>query len=196
VGLTVGLIVEDVRFAKFLEAAHDNLCSGLGVTLGRIEKTQGCRPKVLQDAFRRMRGQSDLLVIGADAKSAGRRVSHRKKRGDLQRLLQPESDLCFAVADPSVEAWLYCEPRPFREGIEAGTGEPFRAPSEWPVPKSEQKAKEMLGNLIHEGCGGAIPDHFDFAPEIVGRMDLVRASNPSLADWARIYRKIIERLLG
>lgn len=195
-GVTLGLIVEDVRFSKFLEPAVRQLSEGRCPRITRIEKTRGCRPGRLVDLFGMVREECDLVIVGVDSKTGGRRVSHRKKARSLRRMLDPLPGLVIAVADPSVEAWLVCDARSFGAGMHAGTGEPFQAPAAWPVPRSELEAKEILGRLIHDGCGGTLPEPFDFAPEIVQRMDLTRATNPSLADWAREFASTVKQIRG
>jgi hypothetical protein len=99
-----------------------------------------------------------------------------------------------AVAAPSIEAWLMCDPRAFAGGLTTGIGVEFRSPGRWPVPGSESEAKSELGRLVHDGCGSALArSGFEFAEEIVGRADLLRSPSASLADFARSFTNALRR---
>lgn len=191
----VGLIVEDVRFADFLAAAVPKL-AGAGRELDLlVEKTSGCRPRKLREIHERVRARCAVLVVGADAKRDGRTTTHRQKARGLRGLLPESPTLVPATAHPCVEAWLYADPSAFARGIESGTGVRFRRPAEWPVPRSERQAKDQLGRLIRDGCGGPLlRGGFEFAPEIVAHLDLPNSRNPSLAQWARDFLGMLASL--
>ncbi len=194
--VSLGIIAEDIRLVDFLRPAIGKLAGPGAVELLRIEKIRGCRGRRLRDVYPAIRSECALVVVAADAKIEGKPVTHRRKARALETFLGGrDPGLLPAVAAPSVEAWLLCDPTSFAAGISEGTGGRFRKLAEWPNPRSERSAKEALGRLIHEGCGGHLPrSGFEYAPEIVARMDLLHAPNRSLADWARAFVERIARI--
>jgi hypothetical protein len=192
--VTVGLIAEDIRFVEFLVPAMRMLAGATPIEIVRTEKTGGCRARRLTHLFGELRGRCRILVVAGDAKREGRPLTCRQKNVGLRRFLGNDPAVVPAAAAPSVEAWLLCDGRAFAEGIRAGTGEPFRMPDEWPIPRSEAEGKEALGRVVSHGCGGPLPrSGFEYAPEIVARMDLLNAPNNALAEWARVFSGAMAR---
>ena len=193
--IRVGLIAEDINFIHFLQPACRKLAGAVPIEFARAETTSGCRAVRLRQIVGDVIDHCDLLVVAADAKARGRPLTHRRKASGLSGFLAGDERLLFAVAEPCVEAWLLSDPASFGAGIGAGTGEPFNMPPEWPMPRSESQAKNVLGLVIHRGCGGALPQAgFEFAAEIVGRMPLERSRCASLAEWSRSFRRRLESL--
>lgn len=193
VSVRVGVIAEDVNYLYFLRPAMRKLGSGFDWQLVSSQTTSGCRSVVLRQRLDDLLPACDLVVIGADAKSRRGAVTYRRKARDLARFLGEQPKLVYAVADPSIEAWLLSDLPAFAGGIEAGTGDRFRLPSRMPDLSSEATAKSELGRLIQAGCGGPLPRAgFEYATEIVARMGLLNSGSPSLAAWAHAFAGRLE----
>lgn len=189
----VGVIAEDVNYLYFLRPAMQKLGRDFDWKLVSTRTTSGCRSAVLRQRLEDLLPACDLVVIGADAKSRRGAVTYRRRARDLARFLDQEPKLVYAVADPSIEAWLLSDLPAFAAGIEDGTGDRFRLPSRMPDLRSEAAAKSELGRLIQAGCGGPLPRAgFEYASEIVARMALLDSGSPSLAAWARAFAGRVE----
>ena len=137
-----------------------------------------------------------MVVVGADSDGAWhqqRAASARQKAANLSRILGvADLRLVFAVAEPSVEAWLMADPEAFREGLKEALGIAFRPPAHWPVPQREREAKEALTRLVHDALGDHLSrDGFEFADSIVPGMSLDRPQ--ALAQFVRDLSRAIER---
>jgi hypothetical protein len=199
--MRIALAVEDVNFEYFLRPACERLADQCvtPIDIVRVEKTHGCNTVLLRSFVERLAGMSDLVIVATD--SAGihhrsRATTYRKKARALQASLAgcPTTPL-FAIAEPCVEGWLISDPQALTAGIREGSGHPFEAPSEWPrAPKTEREAKAILGALISDGMGGALPlAGFEYADEITARMRLENSQNDSLREWANDLRGILTR---
>jgi hypothetical protein len=185
----VALFAEDRNFVDFLLPAVE-LVAGKGgrrITWVAREHLSGCRAKLLRHEVGRKSAGVDLVIVGADAAGrhhASRGGGHRRKRADLHAWLDNDPRICVVVADPCVEAWLYCEPSAFARGVSRALEKPFRNPAKWPVPRTEADAKNQLGRLISEGVGGdLIPRNgFEFSREIVESILDETPTCPSLRD--------------
>ncbi len=184
----IGLIVEDIRFELFLRPLVACLArqAGTPVLLGPSLRLGGCRPRCLKKHYEQVKESCDLIVLGADSKSAGKALSHRRKERRLRAHLAEDPRLVIAVAEPSIEAWILCDPAAFAQGLTAGTGVVFRLPAEWPAPRTEQEAKEALGRVVVEGYGAPLSyGGFGYAPEIVQGLDFEKCPSESLGSFAR-----------
>ena len=153
----VGLIAEDIRFVELLLPAMRALAGTAGIEIVRTEKTGGCRGKRLKQYFSDLRERCRILVVAGDAKRGGHPLTFRKKNAGLRHFLDDDPVLVPAAAAPSVEAWVLSDGGAFAEGIREGTGGPFRMPPEWPIPRTEAEGKDILGRVVVNGCGGALP---------------------------------------
>lgn len=193
----VALVVEDRRFVDFLVPAAEAIAAldRLRIDWAPPEPVHGCRPRRLRDIVTSLPADTDLTIIAADADGAGHRTrghGFRRKRNALLELLPSTDRVSVAVAQPSVEAWLFCHPNSFAEGL-GEVGVPFSKPARWPVPRTEAQAKELLGRLIHDGTGSYLARAaFEYAREIVSRMPLEETDNASLTDWARSFRRAMQ----
>lgn len=197
--LRLGLVVEDGRFVDFLTPCLERLArdSHVAVSISVLGKTNGCRTEVLRTHCRDVVGV-DQLVIGVDSSGtshAEQGLTYRQKARRINDVLAGVAPApLLAVAQPSVEAWIYADPRGFSEGLSAALGVPFRAPANWPQPKNERQAKDLLGRLIKDGTGEVLPRaSFEFAGQIVQRARLVDSDNRSLADFSRITTTCLQR---
>lgn len=184
--IRIALVAEDRRLASFVEPALVRISreAEREARLVGVELTHGCRISALKALVSTLAPVSEVLVIALDA--GGR--SHRRKKRSLRAHLPPSPrPVSLAVAAPAVEAWLLADAVAFSRGLTEGTGVNFERPARWPVPRSEREAKAMLGELVVAGFRGQrLPaGGFEYAPEIVDRMDLFRSTNASLAEWAR-----------
>jgi hypothetical protein len=200
--IRTALVVEDSRFEDFLLPACRGIARTCEVHLEiTTARTYGCNPRLLRELCSRSVQASDVVLVGADAAGERHRraaASYRQKTRSLREILDGlMGRIVFAVAEPCVEAWLISEAGALASGLETGLGVAFRRPSSWPVPRGERQAKELLGTLISDGIGASLPRAgFEFAEEIVGRMDLYTSASRSLASWANETRGIFSELGG
>jgi hypothetical protein len=70
----VTAISEDLRFRLFLVPAIRKIARASGVepSFEGFELTNGCRVQVLIERYEALRGRSDTIVSGADAKHGGK----------------------------------------------------------------------------------------------------------------------------
>ncbi len=189
--IRVAAAVEDTRFAEFVHAAVVRIAGSVGVAVDVRERrnTRGCRLPILRSFVAELLAAVDLVVVGADAGGATHTRSarsYRQKARDLAAALGQPGAVSLAIAQPSVEAWLMCDPDAFAAGLTEATGVEFRRPERWPVPRTEEQAKAALGSVVQFGLGGPLAGSgFEYASNIVARMDLQRAPSESLAAWAR-----------
>lgn len=189
--IRVVVVAEDLRLAEFVVPALERLGATGPDTLRILvtEHVHGCRPRVLAHRIEGVVGSCDLLVVAADASAPGHQTrsrSHRQKRRRLASVVAPAANPCFAIAAPSVEAWLLADRDAFLGGLHAGTGTPVTAPATWPAPRDETEAKTALGRVVHDVLGSSLPRAgFEYARSIVARARLEDSDSPSLADWAR-----------
>lgn len=184
----VALLAEDRNFVDFLVPTVERVAveQGRRITWVAREHLSGCRARRLKHEVVRLLASVDLVIIGADAQGrhhAARSGGHRRKRSDLGVLMGNDPRICIVVADPCVEAWLYCEPGSFARGVSRALGAPFHKPAKWPVPETEKEAKGQLGRLVSDGVGGLLPRNgFEFAREITETMSPDTVSSPSLRE--------------
>ena len=179
----VALFAEDRNFVDFLVPVVEVVGGKLGrrVVWHVREPLHGCRARLLKDRIEHEVSRVDLVVVGADAAGrdhASRGKGHRRKRSELRDWLDDDTRVVVAVADPCVEAWLYCHPKGFSRALENALATRFTMPSTWPVPKSEAEAKDQLGRLIATGLDADLARNgFEFASEIVASL-LVETAQP------------------
>lgn len=189
----VATISEDLRFQLFLAPAIHKIALGCGVEtiLQASEITNGCKVQVLLERHARLRGGSDVLVIGADSKHGGKHQTFKRKAGLMHQTIRRKQEdgaaaPVLAIAEPSVEAWLLSDPRAFGLGLSRALDLEFVMPRHWPTPRTEHEAKRELGRLVRQGTGAVLPlGGFEFAHAIIAEMELADSQSPSLADWAR-----------
>lgn len=170
-----------------------------------VTTTSGCRPRRLGYLVEAGAVDADLVVVAADAAGEGhgrgRTISYRRKAQALEDLVPIDlrHKTLVAAAGPCAEAWLLSDPRAFAAGIREGIGVDFVAPTEWPIPQSEREAKQMIGDVASAGTGGdrLARNGFELCVEILGRAELERSANPSLADFSRrAIARLRERRVG
>lgn len=197
--IQLSLIVEDRRFVEFMRPTVARIAEShaVAVSIAEVYAIHGCRAKVLVERCKSAAPKSDIIIIAADSSGEfhrGAPTTFRRKAGHLRELvtgLHPR--ISFAIADPCVESWLMSDPAALRLGIEAamnaaGVAVHFRSPAAWPTPRSERAAKQALGQLIAGGIGASLPlQGFEYAGEVVGRMELENSRSASLAAWTRDF---------
>jgi hypothetical protein len=196
----VALLAEDRNFVDFLVPAIESVAAERGRRVSWMMRAHlsGCRAARLKFEVARVSPNADLVIVGADAMGKGHALrggGHRRKRADLCRFLDDSPSVCVVVADPCVEAWLYCNPRGFTRGLAQALETSFKTPSNWPVPTTEAEAKNQLGRLISEGLGAELARNgFEFAAEIVEAMLGETLASPSLRDCFSDLAKALVRI--
>ena len=192
------IFVEDIRFADILLPAAYQIAVASGVTLeiNRPTILRGCRAPLLKEHVRRTQ-ETDIVLIAADAMNSEHRLraSFRRKRAALEELvgLGPPSR-SYAVAEPSVEAWLLSDLPALTAGLETSLQRQLTVPPTMAAPRTEREAKELLGKTIQRIVGETLArSGFEFADAIVERMDLANAHADSLRDWARDFERLIRQ---
>lgn len=196
----VALFGEDRNFVDFLVPVVESVAQR---TQRRIEwcaraPLHGCRGMQLRHEIERVAAMADLVIVGADAAGrhhASRGRGHRRKAAELRSFLGNQPHYVMAVADPCVEAWLYCQPNAFALALEGALDTRFRMPNAWPVPRTERQAKDQLGQLIRIGLGAdLLRNGFEYAREIVDRVLAEPLSSPSLSDCVRAIERELEQV--
>lgn len=196
--MRVVIVAEDRNLADAVSAVVRAVTAAEGVSpvsLG-AETTGGCKPARLRALVARAVERADLVVVAADAAGEGHRrgrdITYRQKNQEIAKLLDPDwSHRCFVgCAAPCAEAWLLADPAAFASALREGLRVDFKLPEQWPVPRSEEDAKQRIGDVIYAGMEGTrlARNGFEFASEILGRAVLVGSTNPSLADFASRLR--------
>lgn len=194
--LQIAVFAEDRNFLDFLVPAIECVAEGSRRQLTWLtrESLHGCRGKLLRHKIQALAEPHALVVVGADAQGRGharRGPGHRRKRKELLDFLQ-NRQVVVAVADPCVEAWMYCDPNGFAAGLERGLGVRFLRPPEWPRPQTEAEAKGQLAQLVRQGLqDDLVRNGFEFAREIVTSTLAGEPTSPSLQEFLGDLRRMM-----
>lgn len=202
--IRIGLIAEDSNFASLLTPLVVAVANELNIAVRvlRAEVTSGCQHEALRRAWERLVPQTDLLIVGADAGGAwhrSRSATFRQKARNLQALIPIlDHPVVWAVAHPSIEAWLMADSQAVRSGLKEALELPIHSVDRWPVPRTERDAKRQLAQLVQDLTGDVLPrDGFECAEEVVRHAgDLSGSTNDSLAECVRALKRVMSDLVG
>lgn len=196
--MRIEIVAEDINLALAVSAVVGSVA--LAVQLPAPEQvlhnTGGCKPLRLRQLVERAVARADLVVVSADASGEGhgrgRDLTYRKKNEAIEELLDATwRHRCFVgCAFPCAEAWLLADPSAFAQAVSQELGVQFTPPREWPVPRTEEDAKQRIGDVIYTGTQGTrLPRNgFELAKEILERANLFGSPSASLADFAARLR--------
>jgi hypothetical protein len=181
--LRVDLFAEDRAHEAFLDALVRRLLREIGrEILIRHRSPLGGHGKMLTElqAFQKIiRGQQvgidvpDILVVARDANCQRFNLARQEVRERIDQAVFPSC--AIACPDPHIERWFLADPVSFHRVIGADS-RPGRRKCE------RDRYKRKLSEAVRRGGHPPTLGGIEFAAELVGEMDLYRASKnePSL----------------
>lgn len=148
--------------------------------------TKGCRFDWLQRHLDDLGRDQDGLLVGVD----GKKLTVSEKRATLRggiREPSAEMPILWAVALPSIEAWMMADAASVPAALQATYGVSCRAVGPPSAPKAEAKAKEALSRWIEDLVGERfLRGGREIAGEVgaaVRTEHVARARHPELATF-------------
>lgn len=151
--IRLGGVFEDVTWGDFLGGFVQRQAPALGHEVELTScLTKGCRFDWLQHHLAGLRLDHDGILVGVD----GKKLSTREKRAKLVEGIPPvpaELPVLWAVASPSIEAWMLADAGAVPAALTLDYGEVRDDVAPPVAPRAEARAKEALSDWVEQLVG-------------------------------------------